>query len=87
MIAQKEMGFPLACNQLNAVKSSYSHKLTFVTGGPGTGKTTILKAVLSVNRQLGGGKVLLMARPDWQQDAWQKVPDTREPPLYTVLWV
>ena len=55
MIAQKEMGFPLACNQLNAVKSSYSHKLTFVTGGPGTGKTTILKAVLSVNRQLGGG--------------------------------
>ena len=61
MIAQKEMGFPLACNQLNAVKSSYSHKLTFVTGGPGTGKTTILKAVLSVNRQLGGGKVLLMA--------------------------
>ena len=38
MIAQKEMGFPLACNQLNAVKSSYSHKLTFVTGGPGTGK-------------------------------------------------
>lgn len=60
-VAQKEMGFPLACNQLNAVKSGYSHKLTLVTGGPGTGKTTILKAVLSVNRQLGGGKVLLMA--------------------------
>ncbi len=59
--AQKEMGLTLAPNQLNAVRNCFSHMLTLVTGGPGTGKTTILKAVLSVHRQLGGDKVMLMA--------------------------
>lgn len=61
MNAQKEMGITLAPNQRKAVKTCFSHMLTLVTGGPGTGKTTILKAVLSVHRQLGGGHVLLMA--------------------------
>lgn len=61
MNAQKEMGITLAPNQRKAVRTCFSHMLTLVTGGPGTGKTTILKAVLSVHRQLGGGHVLLMA--------------------------
>ena len=61
MNAQKGMGITLAPNQRKAVRTCFSHMLTLVTGGPGTGKTTILKAVLSVHRQLGGGHVLLMA--------------------------
>lgn len=59
--AQEEMGITLASNQLDAVRNCFSHMLTLVTGGPGTGKTTILKAVLSVHRQLGGDKIMLMA--------------------------
>ena len=59
--AQKEMGLTLAPNQLDAVRNCFSHMVTLVTGGPGTGKNTILKAVLSVHRQLGGDKVMLMA--------------------------
>lgn len=61
MDAQKALGITLALKQLDAVKACFSNLLTAVTGGPGTGKTTILKVILSVHKRLGGGKVLLMA--------------------------
>lgn len=59
--AQKAQNITLALKQLDSVKSCFSHLLSLVTGGPGTGKTTILKVILQVHKMRGGGKVLLMA--------------------------
>lgn len=38
--------------QLEAIKSSCTKNFLIITGGPGTGKTTIIKAVLELYRQL-----------------------------------
>ena len=38
----------LADNQKKAVKAALSNNVTVITGGPGTGKTTIIKSIISV---------------------------------------
>lgn len=49
--AQKQLSITLADRQIEAVKLSISNKLTIITGGPGTGKTTITKAILEIISQ------------------------------------
>lgn len=44
--AGKAMGVSLAPEQLEAIKTALSNRLTVLTGGPGTGKSTILKGLL-----------------------------------------
>ena len=41
-------GMVLAEQQLEAIKTAVSHKVTVLTGGPGTGKTTTLRALLDL---------------------------------------
>ena len=43
----------LAPNQIEAVKSAVNSKVMVITGGPGTGKTTIIKAILTIFGRLG----------------------------------
>ncbi len=45
---EKETGYKLHEGQKNAVKTSVNSGVSVITGGPGTGKTTILKCVISV---------------------------------------
>ena len=45
---QKHFSIRLAANQLSAIKSAIEKKLTIITGGPGTGKTTIIRAILKI---------------------------------------
>lgn len=52
----------LSAKQRTAVETAFAHNLSIITGSPGTGKTTVLKAVLEVFRLLNPeGKVLLAA--------------------------
>lgn len=52
----------LSAKQAEAVKTAFLHNLSIITGGPGTGKTTVLKAVLEVfQKVMPDGKVLLSA--------------------------
>ncbi len=44
----KQMAIELAPEQLKAIETAASSKLMVLTGGPGTGKTTILKAIIEV---------------------------------------
>lgn len=59
--AQKDLGILLAAKQAEAVKKAFCHLVSIITGGPGTGKTTVQKVILYVNEKLGGKRVLLTA--------------------------
>jgi exodeoxyribonuclease V alpha subunit len=57
---QKERGLELSEEQARAVALALREKLVIITGGPGTGKTTIVSCILDLYRGLGA-RVLLMA--------------------------
>ncbi len=49
---QREISMSLALNQVEAVKVALDSKIMIITGGPGTGKTTIIKAILAIFERL-----------------------------------
>ena len=51
--AERVMGIKLEQNQREAVKLALSSKVMIITGGPGTGKTTILKAIIRILKERG----------------------------------
>jgi exodeoxyribonuclease V alpha subunit len=48
--AQEKAGFTFADQQAEAVRQALQSKISILTGGPGTGKTTILRALVSILR-------------------------------------
>jgi len=58
---QKELKIILAERQIQAVKESLEKKALIITGGPGTGKTTIINAIIKIYRRLG--QMVLLAAP------------------------
>lgn len=58
--AQQQISMSLAVNQIEAVKTAINSKIMVITGGPGTGKTTIIKAILAIFERLGS-KIFLAA--------------------------
>lgn len=58
--AIKGLGITLAKEQEEAVKASIKAKVLVITGGPGTGKTTIIKAIIKVF-QAAKARILLAA--------------------------
>jgi exodeoxyribonuclease V alpha subunit len=57
---QQQLSIQLAKRQIEAVKSAIQNKVMVITGGPGTGKTTIINAVLQIYSRLHT-KILLTA--------------------------
>lgn len=45
---QQQLQLTLAPRQLEAVQAALEHKMLIITGGPGTGKTTIISAILKL---------------------------------------
>lgn len=60
---EKSSGIILGDQQREAVRNAFRHQVSIITGGPGTGKSTIISAVLYVFRQVFGqdAEPLLMA--------------------------
>ena len=50
---QKLLSISLASQQVEAVKCALENKIMLITGGPGTGKTTIINAVLKILGRIG----------------------------------
>lgn len=46
--AEEHNGFPLAPQQRQIVQAALTHRVTVLTGGPGTGKTTTVRALLDL---------------------------------------
>ncbi len=57
---EKKLGVCFAEKQKQAIDSSLKHKIMVITGGPGTGKTTIINAIIKIYYSLGT-KILLAA--------------------------
>lgn len=57
---QKRIDLQLAPRQIDAVKRAISDKVLIITGGPGTGKTTIIHSVIKIYRPVGA-RILLAA--------------------------
>ncbi|UCF57354.1 MAG: ATP-dependent RecD-like DNA helicase, partial [Deltaproteobacteria bacterium] len=51
---QGKINLKLALKQIEAVKRAISDKIMVITGGPGTGKTTIINAVIKIYKAVGG---------------------------------
>jgi exodeoxyribonuclease V alpha subunit len=58
---QKQLDITLASNQIDAVRRAVTDKVLVITGGPGTGKTTIVNAILKIF--VDSGVKLLLAAP------------------------
>lgn len=61
--AEANLNITLSEQQKAAVKTCFEHPVTIITGGPGTGKTTIQKVILSIFHAVtkGSGEALLCA--------------------------
>ena len=58
---QKQLEITLASKQIDAVRRAVTDKVLVITGGPGTGKTTIVNAILKIF--VKSGVKLLLAAP------------------------
>jgi exodeoxyribonuclease V alpha subunit len=58
---QKQLDITLASKQMDAVRQAVTDKVLVITGGPGTGKTTIVNAILKIF--VKSGVKLLLAAP------------------------
>ena len=57
------LGFNLSKKQRDGVEMVFRHNLSIITGGPGTGKSTVLKAVIEAYRTLYPRKIIKLAAP------------------------
>ncbi len=58
---ERDLGLEFSSRQKQAIKECFERQIMVITGGPGTGKTTIIRAVVAVFDSLGQG--VLLAAP------------------------
>ncbi len=58
---QKKLAIALSTEQIDALEKILSHRVAIITGGPGTGKTTLIRSINAIFEVLG--KQVLLAAP------------------------
>lgn len=79
---QLDLGIEYAGKQKEAVSWAYRDGVMVITGGPGTGKTTIVRGILELSRRLGGGLDVLLAAPTGR--AARKLSEVTDHPAHTI---
>ena len=76
-------GISLSDSQREAIRTVFRHRVSILTGGPGTGKTTVTNALLHVHKEVFGqdSKPLLLA-PTGR--AARRMTDATGLPAYTI---
>ena len=59
----EKSNFPLAQKQKEAIEQFFMNRFSIITGGPGTGKSTVLKAILEVQHSLYPKTDVLLLAP------------------------
>ena len=59
--AQRDLGILLSEKQALSIKQAFSSLISIITGGPGTGKTTVQKVLIYIQEKLDGKNILLTA--------------------------
>ena len=62
-ISQRELGIELSPAQVRAVRMCFESNFSIITGGPGTGKTTVLRTILNIYKRNAPGKEILLTAP------------------------
>ncbi|MFT9486031.1 MAG: ATP-dependent RecD-like DNA helicase [Tepidibacillus sp.] len=60
---EKNEGITLADGQKNAIRELFTENLMILTGGPGTGKTTVIKAIIEIYKRLFPENSIGLAAP------------------------
>ncbi|MDP1879887.1 MAG: ATP-dependent RecD-like DNA helicase [Parachlamydiaceae bacterium] len=81
---QEELNIELAKNQQQAVASAFTGKLQIITGGPGTGKSTITKAILAIASKLTS-KIALAAPTGRAAKRMSEVTQHKATTLHSLL--
>ena len=72
---QKQLSITLAPKQVDAIRGAVNNKVIVITGGPGTGKTTIINAILKIFSQLKiSFQVLPNLRAQWNRSSLHPLP-------------
>ena len=72
--------FELADKQREAVEKSLQSGMTVITGGPGTGKTTVVQTIISLAEQWKACASCFVHRRDGRPSAWPKRRSARPRP-------
>lgn len=82
--AEKKLNIQLAENQKQAVGNSLKEKIHIITGGPGTGKSTITKVILLILNQLTS-KVFLAAPTGRAAKRMAEITGMKASTIHTLL--
>lgn len=79
---EKESNMVLTVKQREAVADILSHRIFILTGGPGTGKTTTMKAVVGVAKQLFPSWDIALCAPTGR--ASRRLAEVASQPAFTI---
>lgn len=81
---QKKLTIELAPNQAKAVSIALEEKVQIITGGPGTGKSTITNAIMAITEKLTS-KILLAAPTGRAAKRMSEITKRKASTLHTLL--
>ncbi len=79
---ERTLNIRYASEQKEAVQNAFANGIMVITGGPGTGKTTIVRGILEASEILGGGLRVLLAAPTGR--AARRLSEVTDHPAQTI---